>query len=89
MSFFKTSIGITKPVEVKPCLTPEAVFHIHIENTSVSCKVDLPIDLDLSEEQAKALEEKIHDAMESALKDYLTTSPNELDEVGEPSSDSV
>lgn len=85
MSFFKTSVGITKPVEVKPCLTPEAVFHIHIENASVSCKVDLPMDLNLDEDQAKDLEDKIHDAMENVLKGYFTAaSPNEFDEVGEP-----
>ena len=88
MSFFKTSIGITKPVEVKPCLTPDAVFHIHIEDKSVTCKVDLPMTLNLDEDQAKQLEDRIHDAMESVLSNYFS-SPNELDEVAEPTGDSV
>jgi hypothetical protein len=54
-----------------PCQTPEAVFHVHINEDSIKCEVDLPFDLELSEDEAKELEGNIHNALELALSKYF------------------
>ncbi len=54
-----------------PCQTSGAIFHIAVNDKSVSCKVELPMELKLSEEQAEILETNIHNAMELVLAPYF------------------
>ena len=56
------------------CKTPGAVYHIRIHEHTVGCDVSLPIRLPLTEEQAKDLEDKIHNAMEDVLAGYFNES---------------
>ena len=61
-------------MKVGECQTPGAIYHIHIHNKSVGCEVDLPVRLNLNEQEAQSLEDKIHDSMEEVLKDYFNES---------------
>ena len=54
------------------CQTPEANYNIEISKNSVAVEVELPIDLDLSEDEAKILEVNIHNMMEIVLSKYFT-----------------
>lgn len=54
------------------CQTPDAKFKIDISDDKVSVSVDLPMSLDLSEKEAKLLEDNIHNAMELVLAKYFT-----------------
>ena len=54
-----------------PCQTPGAVFNIDINDESVTCKVELPFSLDLSNDEAKELEGNIHNAIELVLSKYF------------------
>jgi hypothetical protein len=56
------------------CQTPGAFFTICISSSRVKCKVELPIKLNLTENEAKVLE-TIHDAMEIILAQYPLTIP--------------
>jgi len=58
----------------RKCLTPGATYHITIHKRRVGCDVSLPMILDLSEDDAVRLENKIHDAMEKILKEYFNES---------------
>jgi hypothetical protein len=60
----------TEAVKTK-CQTPDAQFNIEINDKSVSVKVELPMELDLSESEAKLLESNIHNAMELVLAPYF------------------
>lgn len=53
------------------CQTPEANYNIEINKKSVSVEVELPIELDLSEDEAKILEANIHNMMEVILSKYF------------------
>ena len=53
------------------CQTPDAQFHVKVSDNKVSCSVDLPIHLKLSEKEAKILETNIHNAMELVLAPYF------------------
>ncbi len=53
------------------CQTPDARFHISIKDKIVSCKVNLPESLELTETEAKLLETNIHNAMELVLAKYF------------------
>jgi len=53
------------------CQTPEAVYNIEINNKSVSVEVELPMELDISEDEAKLLESNIHNMMELVLSKYF------------------
>jgi len=55
----------------KKCLTPETQFHFHIMPSVIDMKVELPIALDLTEEQAIQLEDELHDALESVLAKFF------------------
>ena len=55
---------------MKTCKTPGAQFHIRIGPRVVSCKVDIPFDLNLTRLEAKTLEDRIHDALEEVLQKY-------------------
>ncbi len=54
------------------CQTPDAKFKIDISDTEVSVNVSLPMSLDLSEAEAKLLEDNIHNAMELVLAKYFS-----------------
>jgi len=58
---------IKRPGEDRPCLTPGSQFHIYTGEDNISVSVDLPIKLDLSEEEAEDMEDAMHDAMEAIL----------------------
>ena len=53
------------------CQTPEANYNIEISDDKVSVEVDLPMELDLTEQEAKLLESNIHNAMELVLAPYF------------------
>lgn len=53
------------------CQTPDAQFNIEINDNKVSVQVDLPMKLDISEEEAKLLESNIHNVMELVLAPYF------------------
>jgi hypothetical protein len=53
------------------CQTPEANYNIEINDTKVSVEVELPMKLDLTEEEAKLLESNIHNVMELVLAPYF------------------
>lgn len=53
------------------CQTPGAQFHTQVSPSSVSCTVDLPHELNLTEAQALVLETNIHNAMELVLARYF------------------
>ena len=53
------------------CLTPGSIFHIDIQPSSVSIKVDLPMKLRLSKKEAEDLDNRMHDAMEEVLSQYF------------------
>lgn len=54
-----------------PCQTPDAEFHIEIKDKKVSVEVELPMDLELTEKEAKLLEDNIHNAIELVLARYF------------------
>ena len=53
------------------CQTPEANYNIEINSDKVSVEVELPMELDLTEEEAKLLESNIHNMMELVLAPYF------------------
>jgi hypothetical protein len=55
-----------------PCQTPGATFRIEIRPERVVCGVDLPDRLDLHEQDARALEGNLHNAIELALAPYFS-----------------
>ena len=54
------------------CQTPGANFTTHITTRAVVSIVDFGRDLTLSEEEAKLLEDNIHNALELVLARYYT-----------------
>jgi hypothetical protein len=56
------------------CKTPGAWFNIRIKPRSVGCDVDLPIELDITEQRAIRLTDQIHDAFEDILKEFFDES---------------
>ena len=59
---------------ISECQTPGAIYHIHIHDKSVGCEVDLPMRLNLNEQEAQCLEDKIHTSIEEVLKEYFSES---------------
>ena len=53
------------------CQTPEANYNIEINDDKVCVEVELPMKLDLTEDDAKLLESNIHNAMELVLAQYF------------------
>lgn len=53
-----------------PCRTPGAVYHTYQSPTRVVVYVTLPTPLDLDEQAATVLEERLHRATEAVLADY-------------------
>jgi hypothetical protein len=50
-----------------PCQTSGAVFHTSVADNKVSVQIDIPFNLDLTEQEAALLEANIHNAMELVL----------------------
>lgn len=67
---FKKLSGIDEANET-PCQTPESIYNIKVQDNEIKCSVKLPMDLDLSEEEAKILETNVHNAMELVLAGYF------------------
>jgi hypothetical protein len=55
-----------------PCQTPGAQFHTRISAKEIECKVDLPMELELTEEEATTLDANLHNALELVLARYFT-----------------
>lgn len=53
------------------CQTPDTQFHIDISDEKLSIEIDLPMNLDLSEDEAKLLEANIHNVLELVLAKYF------------------
>lgn len=54
-----------------PCQTEGAVYEIEISEDEVEVEVKLPFKLELSEEEAKMLENNLHNAVELVLSSYF------------------
>jgi hypothetical protein len=57
------------------CQTHGAVYGIEVGPQSVSCRVDLPVPLNLSDEDAVLLEANLHNAVELVLARYFPATP--------------
>jgi len=53
------------------CQTPDTIFHTEIKDKMVTCKIELPMALDLSDDESKILETNIHNAMELVFTQYF------------------
>lgn len=53
------------------CQTPDANFKTNISDNKISVEIELPMDLNLNEKEAKLLEDNIHNAMELVLARYF------------------
>ena len=54
-----------------PCQTSGTDFHTHIVDNHIVVLIELPFDLDLTEEAAEMLEANLHNAMELVLAPYF------------------
>lgn len=54
-----------------PCQTPGTIFHTAIDRRGSSTFVELPFDLELTEDAAKVLEANIHNALELVFAPYF------------------
>lgn len=55
---------------MRKCQTPGAYYNFDIKNRSVTSTVAIPFELGLTEEQAIALENQLHDALEQVFKQF-------------------
>lgn len=55
---------------MRVCQTPDAMFHFHIMDKQIFMSVDNIPSMNLTEEQASTLEDELHDALESVLKQF-------------------
>jgi len=62
---------IKSPGEERECLTPGAIYDMDIRPDVVGVKVQLPMSIDITEEEAEELEEEMHDALEAILSKYF------------------
>jgi hypothetical protein len=53
------------------CQTPDTKYTIKITDTKLSINIALPMKLELSEKEAKLLENNLHNAMELVLAPYF------------------
>ena len=53
------------------CLTSGANYSTVVQQRSIGVNVQLPMDLNVNEEEAIALEQRMHNALEAILKDYF------------------
>lgn len=54
---------------MKQCKTPDAIYSIGIHPRNVDVSVSFPKEMDLTEREARILEEELHDALEAVLAD--------------------
>ena len=62
---------IKKPDEERKCLTPGSFYDMEIKDNVVGVRVRLPMNIDISEEEAIQLENEMHDALEAILSKYF------------------
>ena len=62
---------VKSPEEERECLTPGAIYDMDISPNVVGVKVRLPMNIDITEEEAKQLEDEMHDALEAILSKYF------------------
>ena len=62
---------IRKPDEDRACLTPGSFYDMEIKKNVIGVKVRLPMNIDISEEEAIELENEMLDAMEAILAKYF------------------
>ena len=62
---------VLKEQNATACLTSGAYFDTHIEPRRVSISVDMPFDLNISEEEAIELESLLHNAVELVMSRYF------------------
>ena len=69
MSLQRGNTGSPEPrqSDVPGCQTPGAIFRTSVSPEYVECRVELPPGIALSQEDATALDARIHDAMALAL----------------------
>lgn len=80
MRMYKKAVRkFTEAVKTK-CQTPDAQFNIKIKDDKVSVEVELPMKLDLTEDEVKLLESNIHNAMELVLAQYFKNSTKPVNE---------
>jgi hypothetical protein len=54
------------------CQTPGTQYQIDISDKAISVNIELPMKLDIDEEEAKLLESNLHNAIEIVLSKYFT-----------------
>jgi hypothetical protein len=59
------------------CQTPGAVFHTHIQSRRITCSVEMPADLCLTEDAAGRLEANIHNVLELVLAPHFPQHPGQ------------
>ena len=57
-------------IETK-CLTSGAIYNTEITSQKVSVSVELPFELEISEEEAELLETLVHNQLELVLRTYF------------------
>jgi len=53
------------------CLTPDAIFYSSIGTKYISMRVVLPFDLKIDEEEARLLDDLLHNQIELVLRTYF------------------
>ena len=70
IDMFKNFKPINEAVKTK-CQTEGAVYQTDISEKNVSINVKIPFNLDLDKDEAKLLEDNIHNALELVLTPYF------------------
>ena len=70
IDMFKNFNPINEAVKTK-CQTEGAVYQTDISEKNVSINVKIPFNLDLDNDEAKLLEDNIHNALELVLAPYF------------------
>jgi len=73
IDMFKNFKPITEAIKTK-CQTEGAVYQTEISEKNVSVNVKIPFTLDLDKDEAKLLEDNIHNALELVLAPYFKKS---------------
>lgn len=70
IDMFKNFKTITEAVKTK-CQTEGAIYQTDISQKNVSVNIKIPFKLDLDKDEAKLLEDNIHNALELVLAPYF------------------
>ena len=65
--------------ESTKCLTDGAIYRTHIHPRNIAVTVNLPFQLDISEEEAEILETLLHNQLEVVLIPYFKQDKNKSD----------